>query len=407
MSFGAHFQSSLLDVVSASVVRVVSYSRPSLGQLRGLKVPDPRSYIKRCQEGTTQQELKPMTQKEKLLLAFHDETSSLATFCTWFNQFKRGRTNLTDDLPEERPSMATAENNFSAVQLMKETAKRDLSADLDQLRHRNESNTNLSRSPEGFASRSERLSLFPAPHASDGTYRSPRKCAERPGFWRGHRRNRSLRHLGRHFNFPEDPIRLLHPGKEAFGDFTRASLVCCRLLGEGGPPAELVHTFVTHDSGMRSNPELAHSPAFRNSYGDVAPSFVSQRMIGSRAGQYLQGRPGVTENIDQPVLTFLHPPYRSLQLNYLRLVNRAEGIKPERRVPDLLSVPPFRQGRTDFALYSASVGVDLRPDHCKTVHCLEVEVLDALVPDLGHVRRVRQVTEIHGHLELPVDKSVP
>ncbi|GBP72807.1 hypothetical protein EVAR_40308_1 [Eumeta japonica] len=33
--------------------------------------------------------------------------------------------------------------------------------------------------------------------------------------------------------------------------------------------------------------------------------------------------------------------------------------------------------------------------------------LDALVPDLGHARRVKQVAEIHGSLELPVDKSVP
>ncbi|GBP90783.1 hypothetical protein EVAR_102465_1 [Eumeta japonica] len=49
-------------------------------------------------------------------------------------------------------------------------------------------------------------------------------------------------------------------------------------------------------------------------------------------------------------------------------------------------VPPFGQGRTDFALNTASVGVDLRPDHRETVHRLGVEVLDALVPDLGHAQ---------------------
>ncbi|GBP96741.1 hypothetical protein EVAR_77676_1 [Eumeta japonica] len=38
------------------------------------------------------------------------------------------------------------------------------------------------------------------------------------------------------------------------------------------------------------------------------------------------------------------------------------------------SRPAIRSGRTDFALNTASVGVDLRPDHRETVHRLEVEV---------------------------------
>ncbi|GBP22631.1 hypothetical protein EVAR_13911_1 [Eumeta japonica] len=38
--------------------------------------------------------------------------------------FKRGRTNLTDNLCEERSSLATTEDNISAVRLMIETDKR-------------------------------------------------------------------------------------------------------------------------------------------------------------------------------------------------------------------------------------------------------------------------------------------
>ncbi|GBP11279.1 Spermine oxidase [Eumeta japonica] len=41
------------------------------------------------------------------LLALHDESWSLAAVYNWFNEFKRGRTNLTDDLREGRPSTAT------------------------------------------------------------------------------------------------------------------------------------------------------------------------------------------------------------------------------------------------------------------------------------------------------------
>ncbi|GBP29222.1 Putative uncharacterized protein FLJ37770 [Eumeta japonica] len=53
-----------------------------------------------------------------LWLAFHDEAPPLAAVCNWFNEFKRGRTNLTDDLREGRPSTATTENDISAVRLM-------------------------------------------------------------------------------------------------------------------------------------------------------------------------------------------------------------------------------------------------------------------------------------------------
>ncbi|GBP89653.1 hypothetical protein EVAR_100325_1 [Eumeta japonica] len=34
----------------------------------------------------------------KLRLCFHDEAPSLATVCNWFNEFRRGGTNPTDDL---------------------------------------------------------------------------------------------------------------------------------------------------------------------------------------------------------------------------------------------------------------------------------------------------------------------
>ncbi|GBP67885.1 hypothetical protein EVAR_38353_1 [Eumeta japonica] len=35
-------------------------------------------------------------------LAIHDEAPSLVTVCNWFNKFKTCRTNLSDDLFEER-----------------------------------------------------------------------------------------------------------------------------------------------------------------------------------------------------------------------------------------------------------------------------------------------------------------
>ncbi|GBP37906.1 Putative uncharacterized protein FLJ37770 [Eumeta japonica] len=50
--------------------------------------------------------------------------TSLATVYNWFNEFKRGRTNLTDDLRQGRPFMATIEDNISAVRLMIKTDKR-------------------------------------------------------------------------------------------------------------------------------------------------------------------------------------------------------------------------------------------------------------------------------------------
>ncbi|GBP41508.1 Transmembrane protein 256 homolog [Eumeta japonica] len=52
------------------------------------------------------------------LLAFYDEASSLATVYNWFNEFKYGRTNLTDDLREGHPSPATIEHHISAVRLV-------------------------------------------------------------------------------------------------------------------------------------------------------------------------------------------------------------------------------------------------------------------------------------------------
>ncbi|GBP37014.1 hypothetical protein EVAR_31012_1 [Eumeta japonica] len=55
--------------------------------------------------------------------------------------FKRGRINLTDDLREGCPSMATTEEDISAVRVTietdpKETQKSDLPADSDKLTHR-------------------------------------------------------------------------------------------------------------------------------------------------------------------------------------------------------------------------------------------------------------------------------
>ncbi|GBP82186.1 hypothetical protein EVAR_62709_1 [Eumeta japonica] len=60
---------------------------------------------------------------ERTYLAFYDEAPSLAIVYNWFNEFKQGRTNLTDDLHDGRPSTATTED-VSAVRLMIETGKR-------------------------------------------------------------------------------------------------------------------------------------------------------------------------------------------------------------------------------------------------------------------------------------------
>ncbi|GBP91259.1 hypothetical protein EVAR_66953_1 [Eumeta japonica] len=44
----------------------------------------------------------------------------------WFNEFKRGRTNLDDNVREGRPSTATTEDNISVVWLMIETDERGI-----------------------------------------------------------------------------------------------------------------------------------------------------------------------------------------------------------------------------------------------------------------------------------------
>ncbi|CAK1603195.1 unnamed protein product [Parnassius mnemosyne] len=61
---------------------------------------------------------------DRLRLAIHDEAPSRATVYNWFNEFKRGYSNLTDDLREGRPSTATTEDNISVVRRMIQTDKR-------------------------------------------------------------------------------------------------------------------------------------------------------------------------------------------------------------------------------------------------------------------------------------------
>ncbi|GBP37983.1 hypothetical protein EVAR_84970_1 [Eumeta japonica] len=66
-------------------------------------------------------------ENEKLLLAFYYEVPSLGTVYDWFNEFKRGRINLTDDLREGCPSAATTEDvvfGGRVVCLMIQTDKR-------------------------------------------------------------------------------------------------------------------------------------------------------------------------------------------------------------------------------------------------------------------------------------------
>ncbi|GBP33152.1 hypothetical protein EVAR_14833_1 [Eumeta japonica] len=60
----------------------------------------------------------------RLPLAFHDTDPYLPTVYNWFNKFKCVRTNLTEDLRDERPSTATLEDKINAIRLMIEIDKR-------------------------------------------------------------------------------------------------------------------------------------------------------------------------------------------------------------------------------------------------------------------------------------------
>lgn len=61
---------------------------------------------------------------ERLKLSFDDAAPSLATVYNWFGEFKRNRTQLSDDIREGRPSTAVTEENINAVRLMIEAEKR-------------------------------------------------------------------------------------------------------------------------------------------------------------------------------------------------------------------------------------------------------------------------------------------
>ncbi|GBP53495.1 hypothetical protein EVAR_49682_1 [Eumeta japonica] len=67
--------------------------------------------------------LRPASCGDRLRLAFHNKAPYVATVYNWFNEFERGRTNLTDDLREGRSSTATTEDNISAVWFLIETDK--------------------------------------------------------------------------------------------------------------------------------------------------------------------------------------------------------------------------------------------------------------------------------------------
>ncbi|GBP11144.1 Putative uncharacterized protein FLJ37770 [Eumeta japonica] len=62
--------------------------------------------------------------KKPLRLAFHDEAPCFATVYNWFNEFKCGRSSLTNDLREVCPSTATTEDNVCAERLMIEIDKK-------------------------------------------------------------------------------------------------------------------------------------------------------------------------------------------------------------------------------------------------------------------------------------------
>ncbi|GBP59087.1 hypothetical protein EVAR_48063_1 [Eumeta japonica] len=65
--------------------------------------------------------LKQQESFNRLWLDYHDEVPSLAIVCNWFNEVKGGRTNLTDDMREGRPSTA---KTTSHVRLTIRTDKR-------------------------------------------------------------------------------------------------------------------------------------------------------------------------------------------------------------------------------------------------------------------------------------------
>ncbi|GBP89200.1 hypothetical protein EVAR_60379_1 [Eumeta japonica] len=72
-------------------------------------------YEFRCQ-------LNEQDSNNRLRLAFYDDTPSPATIYNWFDEFKRGRSDLTGDLREGRPSAAT-EDGISAVRLVVELTR--------------------------------------------------------------------------------------------------------------------------------------------------------------------------------------------------------------------------------------------------------------------------------------------
>ncbi|GBP97424.1 hypothetical protein EVAR_61130_1 [Eumeta japonica] len=91
---------------------------------------------------------------------------------------------------------------------------------------------------------------------------------------------------------------------------------------------------------MRSNPNNAQ-PCFRNDLGDVAPSFMGQRVIGLRAGQYLREDLGL-KMLTSPSLPFF-TSVSPLQRDHLppgRAEDRVVASVPR------LTVPPLRQGRS-------------------------------------------------------------
>ncbi|GBO98359.1 hypothetical protein EVAR_84210_1 [Eumeta japonica] len=169
-------------------------------------------------------------------------------------------------------------------------------------------------------------------------------------------------------------------------------IVRCRLLG-GRRACELVRTLVSRDSGMRSNPNKRTAlPATISEMSRLGPE-------GDRSsGRPTSGGPGVTENVDQPVFTILHPPYRPLQRDHLRdrVVASSTTSLPSRHsvraAPTLPSIrlPSVKMRGPTTARRSTVWGRGPRRSRTR----------------FGRAR-VRQIAEIHGSLELPVDKVSP
>ncbi|GBP67374.1 hypothetical protein EVAR_43657_1 [Eumeta japonica] len=147
-------------------------------------------------------------------------------------------------------------------------------------------------------------------------------------------------------------------------------IVSCRFRGHSDPPGELICIFVFRNPGMCCNPELAHISTSRNDLKEVAPRLMIYRVIIFK--------------------TYRKDPL-SLQHDHHRLKDRTEEIEPECRVRNHFSISSLRQSLTDFAFYTASVGIDVQADYGETIQGVTVQLLYTLKSDFASAARGRPI----------------